>query len=192
MTVELKASDFDSWPNVSTEADAEPYIENAVAVGSDYIKLFHERGAAVGIPEDALSRPSVAVQQAVVKAAHKRNLKVVAHALGLNDATEIIRTGIDGLAHTFFDQPTSDEILELYKKHDPWVNPTLACIGVLSGESMEFQEKFARDERVASRVPEEHIKLLRTPIKMAAEGAKWEYAIDSVRKLHAAGTRIIV
>ncbi|KAH8171529.1 amidohydrolase family protein [Sarocladium implicatum] len=187
-----EASDFDKWPNVSTEADAEPYIEKAVAAGSDYIKLFHEKGEAVGIPEGTLSQPSVAVQAAVVKAAHKRNLKVVAHALGLNDATEIIRTGIDGLAHTFFDKPASEEILELYKKHDPWVNPTLACVGVLSGESMELQETFAQDERVASRISPEQIKLLRTPIKMAADGAKWEYAIDSVRKLHAAGTRIIV
>lgn len=82
-------------------------------------------------------------------------------------------------------------MLDLYKKTGAWLNPTLDISGMATGEAMETYEAFASDERVASRIPVEHLALLRKEIKMAAPGAKWEYAIDSVRQLKAIGIDII-
>jgi dihydroorotase-like cyclic amidohydrolase len=40
---------YHDWPNVAKEEDAEPFVQRAAADGSDYIKLMHEGGRAIGI-----------------------------------------------------------------------------------------------------------------------------------------------
>jgi imidazolonepropionase-like amidohydrolase len=186
-----QGSDFDKWPNVKTVEDAEPYIEKALAEGSDYIKLFHERGKAIGLPAGSLNQPSEAVQAAVVQAAHKNNLKVVAHALSLVDTVEILRAGVDGLAHTFFDEPITEEVKNLYKKTGAWVSPTLYVIGTLTGETYDAAELYASDPRVASRISEAEVDTLRSKLVMKEEGAKLENAVESVRQLKAQGVDIL-
>ena len=186
----LQNATWDDWPNVATEADAEPYIERAVANGSDYIKLMHEGGRAIGVTGIVQTRE--AVQAAVVKAAHKKGLKVIAHALSLQDTLEVLRAGVDGLAHTFFDEPITPEVIELYKKNNVWLNATLNASGSLSGESESIVRSFAADERVTIRSSKEQIALADHCMHMKAPGAKWEYAIDSVRQLKAAGIDMIV
>ncbi|KAL2209393.1 composite domain of metallo-dependent hydrolase [Sarocladium strictum] len=186
-----EGSDFDKWPNVKTVEDAEPYIEKALAEGSDYIKLFHERGKAIGLPAGSLNQPSEAVQAAVVQAAHKNNLKVVAHALSLVDTVEILRAGVDGLAHTFFDEPITEEVKNLYKKTGAWVSPTLYVIGTLTGETYDAAELYASDPRVASRISEAEVDTLRSKLVMKEESAKLENAVESVRQLKAQGVDIL-
>lgn len=62
---------YDDYPKVANEEDAEPYIERVNASGSDYIKLMHEAGRAIGIEAGLIKQPREAVQAAVVRAAHK-------------------------------------------------------------------------------------------------------------------------
>ena len=182
---------FDKYPNIATEADAEPYIDKSKRDGADYIKLMHEGGRAIGIPQGLISQPTEAVQAAVVQAAHKKGLKVVAHALSRKDTVEILRAGVDGMAHTFFDEPISQEVIELYKQSNAWCNPTLGCSGSMTGESLDIVKKFATDERVQSRVLETDVQVMQHCMHLKAESAKWEYAIDSVRQLKAAGVKIV-
>ncbi|KIW99287.1 uncharacterized protein Z519_00950 [Cladophialophora bantiana CBS 173.52] len=182
---------YDDWPNVVTEDDAEPFIERAIRNGSDYIKLMHEAGRAIGIEKGLIVQPREAVQAAIVRAAHERGLKVVAHALSLKDTLEVLRAGVDGLAHTFFDEPITPEVIDLYKRNNAWVNPTLVAAGSLTCESKEILKSFSEDERVKSRVSTEDVQLIHGCLHMKSPGAKWEYAIDSVRQLKAAGVDII-
>ncbi|EXJ76519.1 uncharacterized protein A1O5_01027 [Cladophialophora psammophila CBS 110553] len=182
---------YDDWPNVATEDDAEPFIETAIRNGSDYIKLMHEAGRAIGIKKGLIVQPREAVQAAIVRAAHERGLKVVAHALSLKDTLEVLRAGVDGLAHTFFDEPITPEVIDLYKRNNAWVNPTLVAAGSLTCESKEILKSFSEDERVKSRVSTEDVQLIHDCLHMKSPGAKWEYAIDSVRQLKAAGVDII-
>lgn len=176
---------------MANEEDAEPFIQRAVRDGSDYIKLMHESGKAVGFEGSLLNQPREAVQKAVVDAAHKRGLKVVAHALSLKDTLEVLRAGVDGLAHTFFDEPITSEVIELYKRNNAWVNPTLVASGSLTGESHEIIKSFAEDPRVKSRVSEAQAELMHHCLHMKSPNAKWEYAIDSVRQLKKAGINIV-
>lgn len=176
---------------MANEEDAEPFILRAVRDGSDYIKLMHESGKAVGFDGQTLNQPREAVQKAVVDAAHKRGLKVVAHALSLKDTLEVLRAGVDGLAHTFFDEPITPEVIELYKRNNAWVNPTLVAAGSLTGESEEINKSFASDPRVRSRISEAQAELMHHCLHMKAPNAKWEYAIESVRQLKNAGINIV-
>ncbi|KIX06970.1 uncharacterized protein Z518_04946 [Rhinocladiella mackenziei CBS 650.93] len=184
-------STYDDWPNVAREEDAEPFIERAMADGSDYIKLMHEAGRAIGIEAGLINQPKEAVQAAVVRAAHKRNLKVVAHALSRKDTLEVLRAGVDGLAHTFFDEPITTEVIDLYRRNNAWVNPTLIAAGSLTCESKEIVKLFSEDERIKSRVSTGDVQLMHHCLHMKSPGAKWEYAIDGVRQLKAAGIDII-
>lgn len=174
---------------MATEEDAKPYIERAIADGSDYIKLMHEGGRAIG--QSGIVQTKESVQAAVVDAAHRNGLKVVAHALSRQDTIECLRAGVDGMTHTFFDEPITSEVIELYKKNNAWVNPTLVCAGSLTGESQEIVESFSQDERVKSRLDPSDMPLMHHCLHMKSANAKWEYAIDSVRQLKAAGVDII-
>ena len=159
--------------------------------GSDYIKLMHEAGRAIGIPRGLIAQPTEAVQAAVVQAAHRKGFKVVAHALSRKDTLAVLRAGVDGLTHTFFDEPITPEVIELYKRNGAWCNPTLAGSGGMTCESDEIVKKFSEDKRVQSRLSDGHVHLMHHCLNMKAEGAKWEYAIDSVRQLRAAGIKIV-
>ncbi|KAJ9608966.1 hypothetical protein H2200_006737 [Cladophialophora chaetospira] len=182
---------FKSWPNVAEETDAAPYVGRAVANGADFIKLMHEDGRAIGIGPGELIQPREAVQAAVVAAAHRRGLKVVAHALSLKDTVEVLRSGVDGLTHTFFDEPINAEVIELYKQQNAWVNPTLAAVGSLTCESKDIVQRFSEDPRVKRRVSDGDVELMHHCLHMKSPGARWEYAIDSVRQLKRAGIDII-
>lgn len=59
--------------------------------------------------------PDIKLQEAVVQAAHKRGLVVVAHSLGYDDTVAILKAGVDGMTHTFMDKPPSKELIEAYK-----------------------------------------------------------------------------
>lgn len=80
----------------------------------DYIKLMHESGTAFNM---SLDRPSVSVRKAVIDEAHKQGLVAVAHALTYNDTMEILSAGVDGLTHTFLDEPPTDELIRAYQKN---------------------------------------------------------------------------
>ncbi|KAJ9647452.1 hypothetical protein H2204_000081 [Knufia peltigerae] len=187
----IEPARFEDYPNVNSEEAAEAYIQKAIEGKYDYIKLMHEDGRALGIPEGQISKPTEAVQEAVVRAAHQRGFKVVAHALSLEDTRQVLRAGVDGMAHTFFDEPMTPEMIELHKRNNVWVNPTLACLGALTGDALDISKQFSEDERVKNKLSTGDVELMHHCLHLKAPGAKWEYAIDNVRQLRDAGINII-
>lgn len=93
--------------------------------------------------------PSLELQTAIVDEAHKHGLRVVAHATSLQDTLDILSCGVDGLTHTFIDQPPTQELIDAYKKNNAHCNPTLATMASATTEGKPLQEKFAHDPRVA-------------------------------------------
>lgn len=194
MSRNLKGANYDDWPDVRTVDDAERYLQRAVENGSDYIKLFHEGGKAWGFPAGAVNHPDESVQASLVVGAHKRGLKVIGHAMSREDTIAMLRSGVDGLAHTFFDAPLTSEIIEHYKKNNVWLNPTLGVIGSATAdpEFDSFITSLAEDPRVTSRLSNsDQTANMHRCLNMHAKESKWEYAIDSVRQLKAAGIDII-
>lgn len=101
---------------MKTPEDAKEYVKQRVEQDKvDYIKLMHESGTALGMQ---FNQPSVSLQKAVIDAAHANGLVAVAHATCLKDTVEILQAGVDGLTHTFCDQPPTKELIEAYKKNN--------------------------------------------------------------------------
>ncbi|KAK4544132.1 hypothetical protein LTR36_004630 [Oleoguttula mirabilis] len=179
-----------TWPKLDTPASGRKYVQDRVKENVDYIKLMHESGTAMG---QAFNKPSLELQRAIVDEAHKHGLIAIAHSTCLADTLEILSCGVDGMAHTFVDQPPTPELIDAYKKHGAHCNPTLACQGSSTSEGQEIQEKFAHDPRVRHLLGEAERKRMCMCMAFAKEtGGKVEYAFETVRQLKAAGVPILV
>jgi hypothetical protein len=149
----------------------------------------HESGAAMG---QVFPKPSLAIQEAVITATHAAGHVAVAHCFARADTLEMLSLGINGLAHTFIDEPVSQDIVDAYKKAGAWCNPTLALLGSFTKEAAAVAERFANDERVKGKLTEKgHANLCRC-MGFAREGATVENAYETVRRLKAEGVPVIV
>ncbi|KAK5148867.1 hypothetical protein LTR04_000404 [Oleoguttula sp. CCFEE 6159] len=179
-----------TWPKLSQPSDAAPFVEEQVAVGASYIKLMHESGS--GLSHN-FPLPSLELQSALVEAAHGHHLLAVAHALTLKGTIEVLRCGVDGLTHTFFDAPPTDELVALYKRNNAHCNPKLGAVGSLTTEGQALQQQYA-DDPLAKRLllsPRARENLCAC-MAMGKAGGNVANAYDSVRRLHAAGVPIVV
>lgn len=161
---------------------------NVKETGADYIKVMHESGKGIGWE---LHPPTQELQATIVQAAHAYGKVAVAHATCLDDHLTVLRAGVDGLAHTFFDQPPTQELIDAYIANNAWLNPTLGTIGSLTTEGKGRQEKYAHDPRVSKYLGVGDQERLCACIGFHAEGSKVEYAYESVRQLKKAGIDII-
>ncbi|KAF2732868.1 hypothetical protein EJ04DRAFT_544443 [Polyplosphaeria fusca] len=183
------AAEIAKWPKLSNRENVVEYLEwTTKEMQPDYIKLMHESGTSMGMK---LQYPSVELQKIIIEESHKRGLLTVAHALSLKDTLEVLEAGVDGLTHTIFDQPPTQELVDAYKKNNAWVNPTLATIGSLTKEGKDLQHKFAHDERIQSHLNEKRVEALCNCMGFSAPDSKVEYAYESVRMLRKAGIDII-
>jgi hypothetical protein len=163
-------------------------MKQTVADGADYIKLMHESGSALGA---SFTKPTVQLQEMVIKEAHAAGKVAIAHCLAIADTIEILNAGIDGLAHTFYDQAPTQELIDAYKRNNAWLNPTLAAIGSLTTEGKADAERFAHDKRVEGLIGKEELGRLCMCMNFKSDTSKVEYAYESVRQLKANGIDII-
>jgi imidazolonepropionase-like amidohydrolase len=71
---------------------AQAFVAERIAHGSDYIKVFYDNGPRFA----AMSKETLA---AIVKAAHARHKMVIVHVASAQGYLDVIDTGADGLAH---------------------------------------------------------------------------------------------
>ncbi|TLD29804.1 hypothetical protein E2P81_ATG06098 [Venturia nashicola] len=176
------------WPRLRTEEDVQIYLKENIANGADYIKLMHESGAAMGAE---FIKPSLSLQKTIIDLAHQAGKVTIAHALAMNDHIEILSCGIDGLAHAFYDQPPTEQLVAAYKKNNAFLNPTLAAIGSLTTEGRELAEKYAHDPRAEGKLGEMERKRMCQCMDFKKEGSKVEHAYEAVRQLKGAGIDIV-
>lgn len=65
------------------------------------------------------------VYRAVIEEAHQRGLRVAAHIFYLDDAKDLLRSGVDVIAHSVRDQDIDDEFISLMKARTVAYCPTL-------------------------------------------------------------------
>jgi hypothetical protein len=54
---------------------------------------------------------------------------------------DLLEGGVDGLTHTFFDKPPSDQWLNLMKRNKVHCNPTLVLAASQAGEGDDIQKR---------------------------------------------------
>jgi imidazolonepropionase-like amidohydrolase len=98
--------------SVTTEAEARKDVQELAARNVDgWIKIWHDSRRGKMAP---------GVLRAIIDEAHKNKLRVAAHIHELEDFKELLRMGIDGLAHPTWRQesvePVDDELIALLKQ----------------------------------------------------------------------------
>jgi imidazolonepropionase-like amidohydrolase len=178
-----------TWPKLTDRKSVIEYLDWAgKEMQPDYIKLMHESGRVMG---QQLSQPTVELQRIIVSEARARGYLTVAHATSLQDTLEVLSAGVNGLTHTFCDQPPTQEVINAYKRNNAWVNPTLATMGSLTTEGKDLQHQFAHDPRIAGLIDDDKIGNMCRCMAFAAERGKVEFAYESVRALKDAGIDIL-
>ena len=98
---------------VTTEAEARKSVQELASHKVDgWIKIWHDSRRGKMAPE---------VIRAIIDEAHKNKIRVAAHIHELEDFKDLIRWGVDGLAHPTWRQesvePVDDELIALLKQH---------------------------------------------------------------------------
>lgn len=165
---------------ITTEAEARKGVQELAAKKADMVKIWvDDRGGKV-------RKLSPELYRAIIDEAHKHNLRVVAHIFGLADAKELLRSGIDGFAHSVQDADIDDEFMTLIKQRpNVFFGPNLPSRGVAEDPGW-----------LSDTVRPEEIKRMRDAIANqkpdAVQRARERFAITArnLVKLHAAGVRI--
>ncbi|WP_298350981.1 amidohydrolase family protein [uncultured Dokdonia sp.] len=104
-------------PTLSKPADAEPWVNDRVAAGVDYIKIIVEPW------KKTLDKETVAQ---IINEAHKASKIAVVHVSNEEDAYNSLISNADGLVHIYHDKPMTDQHLQkLVGEKDFFVIPTI-------------------------------------------------------------------
>jgi imidazolonepropionase-like amidohydrolase len=172
-------------PGLANPDELPAFIAQRVQEGSDFIKLLAEEGTVLNAP--GLPELGEDVFAAAVREAHGHGKLVVGHALTHDATVEMLRVGVDGLAHLFLDRAPTDEIVDAIARSGVFVIPCLVLNRSITGTT---GEDLAADDRVSSRLSEEWLRALRSSFSTYLEG-DYRFSRQTVNALHRAGVRII-
>lgn len=106
-------------PTINENRNPEQFIEEAVARGSDYIKIIYE-------PQE----PTLSIEQIrrLVAASKKKRLLTVVHISRIEYARSLVDLGLDGYAHMWKDAPVSGSFLDSIANRGMFVIPTVSVM----------------------------------------------------------------
>jgi imidazolonepropionase-like amidohydrolase len=166
---------------VSSEAEARAAVKELAAKKVDLVKMW------VDDRNGTVPKLTPALYRAIIDEAHKHNLRVAAHIFYLEDAKELLRSGIDIFAHGIRDRDIDDEVITLFKQH-----PNVVVI-----PNLPDRETTEEDIRLAAEtLPPAAIQRMRDALAAVkpedAKKAKEFYGIQArnLKRLNAAGVRI--
>jgi imidazolonepropionase-like amidohydrolase len=174
-------------PTIDDATDIDAFIDARVDEGADYIKLIIEDLSAYGTGRRL---PTLSAEQVgrVVAAAHRRDRLAVAHVATLEDAQVAIGAGADGLVHVFTDAVADDALVADIRRNGAFVTPTLAVVASMAGSGEG--KALAADPHFQSLVGADQLGTLSSDFA-GPNLERLQRALDSVRKLHAAGVEIL-
>jgi imidazolonepropionase-like amidohydrolase len=170
------------FPTVSGPADADAFVAERIAEGADHLKIFIEDGTAIGTPLPVMSAETII---ALVRAAHARGLRTVAHTLTRTAARQAIDCGVDGLAHAPANGFSDPELVEAAARAGVFVVPTLTALAGMTSAPAEFE--LADDPRLRPYADPQWLKELEQ-IRTADPGQR--VAPVSVDVRHAADAAV--
>jgi imidazolonepropionase-like amidohydrolase len=137
------------------------------------------------------------VYRAVIDRAHARGLRVAAHIFYLADAKDLLRAGVDFLAHSVRDADVDRELIDLMKARGVCLSPTLmreVSTFVYESRPAFFDDPFFRREAdpaimTALEAPERQKSVAASASAQAYKKAL-EVARRNLKALHDAGVRL--
>ncbi|WP_199506171.1 amidohydrolase family protein [Geodermatophilus sp. TF02-6] len=98
------------FPYVTGPADALPFTEARLAEGATHLKIVYDDGSGALLDIPSLDAATI---EALVAAAHRHGLPVVAHVSTAAGAVLVARRGVDVLAHAPFDRMSELEVRDV-------------------------------------------------------------------------------
>jgi imidazolonepropionase-like amidohydrolase len=175
----------------STAQEAAAEVEKIAAMGVDWLKfrVDDNLGASAKMPK--------AAWKTVIDMGHTKQLPVAAHLFYLDDAKDLLREGIDLLAHSVRDKPVDDEFISLAKSRDVCVVPTLTReVSTFIYESTPawFSDEFFLRHADAKVVAELKTPARQERMRKSESAQKYKVALgmatDNLQRMKAAGVRI--
>ena len=168
---------------LTSPEEAPAFVAARKEEGADWIKIVWEDGGTFGADIPTLDRETIA---AVIEAAHAEELLAVIHVSTLEHGLAALEMGIDGLVHVWGDEVISEADAARFAEAGVFVIPTLSVRVAAAGESMG-------PELLEATEPEHVSPMQRQTLAQAFPRpvGTSEASIESVRRLHAAGVRIL-
>jgi imidazolonepropionase-like amidohydrolase len=144
----------------ATPEEAVAVVDENVAMGVDVIKIRVDDN--LGTTE----KMTPDIYRAVIERAHAHQKPVAAHLYYLDDAKDLLRAGVDFVAHSIRDRPVDDEIIQLLRDRGVCYTPTLTR--ELSTFVYESEPDFFSDDFFLAEVEPELVEQLRDPDRQAS------------------------
>ena len=168
--------------------DASAWVRARKAEGSDWIKVVWEDGSAFGRDLPALGRDTIG---ALLEAAHAEGLSAGVHVSTLEHALDAVALGADGLLHAWGDALVNETQAARIAAAGAFVVPTLSVMAAMGGDAMDRELPAAAGDVPVSSMQRQSLAA-RSPASTRRESrTDAEVAIENVRRLHAAGVRLI-
>ena len=175
----------------STAQGAAAEVEKIAAMGVDWLKF--------RVDDNLGSSPkmSKAAWKTVIDVGHAKQLPVAAHLFYLDDAKDLLREGIDLIAHSVRDKPVDDEFIALAKSREICVVPTLTR--EISTFVYESTPAWFTDEFFLRHADAKVLEQLKAPgrqerMRKSESARKYKVALgvatENVKKMSAGGVRI--
>lgn len=123
------------FPTLTGPQEAQAWVDDRIAEGSDYIKIMYEYGGDSGQG----GRPSIdkATLEALIAAAHARGKLAVVHIHSERQAMDAIEANADGLAHLFSHggEKVDPRFAPLVAAHHAFVIPTFTVLESVCNQS---------------------------------------------------------
>jgi imidazolonepropionase-like amidohydrolase len=174
-----------------TPENARAAVDAAAKMNPDWIKIRVDDnlGTTEKMPPE--------VYRAVIARAHEHKLRVAAHIFYLADAKDLLRAGVDYLAHSVRDAPVDRELIDLMKARNVCLCPTL--MREVSTFVYESRPSFFDDPFFTREADPKVIAALQDPSRMAGvakskSAQQYKQALEvargNVKALHDAGIRL--
>ncbi len=169
---------------INSPEQAEKWVAKRLEEGSDFIKLVY-------MPYSSYFKSiDRATAAAIIKQAHNKNLKVLAHVSSFAAAQELLDDGIDGFVHIFADEIASTEFIEQAKQQRVFVIPTLSVIS--SAAHHDHGRALSEDSAVKPYLQAGQAQQLAANIgSQKLPGFELEVALKNIELLAQAGVPIL-
>jgi imidazolonepropionase-like amidohydrolase len=177
--------------SAKTAEEARSAVDAAAKLKPDWIKIRVDDnlGTTAKMPPD--------VYRAVIARAHEHKLRVAAHIFYLADAKDLLRAGVDYLAHSIRDAAVDRELIDLMKARGTCLCPTL--MREVSTFVYESRPSFFDDPFFTREADLAVVAALQDPARMAGVAKSksaqqykraLEIARGNVKALHDAGIKL--
>ena len=173
---------------VTNAEEGRRYVAELAARAVDVVKIWvDDRGGTV-------QKLDPVIYRAIIDEAHARGLRVVAHVFYHDDAWELVRAGVDGLAHLVRDREMDDALIAAIVERGVFVMPNLGVSERrLHADAPGWLDDPFLAESVPAAVRRRAADALRTQGGDAARTRQRYGALErSLEKLARAGARVVL